>query len=106
MGKTLGTYDFPSRSALENYGGDMLVNIFIKGRSLLPCAAMVRVPQTMTWDEFVATQVRPLLAIDAYADPTREMSFELVGRPLTADPAASLVDNGVRHKNTIAVVTS
>ena len=106
MGETLGTYNFPSRSAVENYDGDMIVHIWIKGRSLLPCAAAVRVPQTMPWSEFHETQVKPLIDADAFFDHSKTISWELVGEPFTPEDGKSLVDNGISHKNPVSIVTA
>lgn len=105
MGKTLGTYDFPSRSALENYGEDMIVHIFIKGRSLMCSAAAVRVPRAMPWNEFVDTQVKPFIQADPWFDHSKEISYELVDQPFSPVGDASLTENGVAHKQTISVVT-
>ena len=104
MIKSLGTYDFPSRSRQELYGDDILVNIWRKKSMFICSAGMVRVPKAMTWAEFVETQVMPYCQADPDFDREAPYTWQLVDDVFTPDPAKSLVDNGIRHKQTVALV--
>ena len=101
--KSLAPYEFPSRSAVENYDGDMLVNIFLQDSDLLACAAMVRVPQTMSWKEFHETQLLPLTQADPDYDVSGGLDLKLVDDPFEPSDDKSLTELGIQHKNTITV---
>lgn len=101
--KSLAPYEFPSRSAVENYDGDMLVNIFLEDSDLLACAAMVRVPQDMTWQDFYQTQFLPLAQADPDYDVSGGVDMKLVDDPFNPSDDKSLTELGIEHKNTITV---
>ncbi|HPB72392.1 MAG TPA: phenol hydroxylase subunit P4 [Phycicoccus sp.] len=50
--KSIGEYNFPSKSAQALYGDDMLLHVWWKGNPWFVAAACYRVPQAMTFGEF------------------------------------------------------
>jgi len=52
----------------------------------------------------VDAMVMPLMTADPDFDKGKELSWQLVDDPFTPDPDKSLEENGVQHKNTIALI--
>lgn len=50
--KSLGAYDFPSRSRQELYGDDQLVSVWFQDTMWFAAPAMFRAPRAMTWADF------------------------------------------------------
>lgn len=104
MIKSLGTYDFPSKSRQELYGDDILVHVWRKDSMFFASAATFRAPKAMKWADFVGGMVMPFVTSDPDFDQTKEVSWQLVDDPFTPDPEKSLEENGVQHKYTIALI--
>ena len=47
--KSIGTYEFPSRSRQELYGDDQLVHLWFQEDMWFCAAACFRAPRAMTW---------------------------------------------------------
>jgi phenol hydroxylase P4 protein len=104
MVKALGEYNFPSRSAQELYGDDILVNV-VRRDTMFFCAPVTfRAPKAMPWAAFVEGMVLPWVSSDPDFDASKPLSWKLVDDEFTPDPAKSLAENGVQHKNTIALL--
>lgn len=100
--KSLAPYEFPSRSAVENYGGNMMVNLLRRDSVLYCCGSTVLVPPDMKWKDFVETQVKPYVE----ADPDfkgGEWVWKLVDEDFNPDDDKSLEENGIRHKMTVSI---
>lgn len=104
MIKSLGTYDFPSKSRQELYGDDILVHLWRKDSMFFCAAATFRLPKAMKWADFVEGVAMPLMTSDPDFDTAKELSWQLVDDPFTPDPDKSLEENGIQHKNTIALI--
>ena len=81
--KTIGTYEFPSRSRQELYGEDMLVHVWWKDNPMFCAAATFRAPQAMSWGDFRAAIVDPWASSDPDYDAAHEFSWGLDGQPFT-----------------------
>ena len=57
--KSIGTYDFPSKSRQELYGDDQLVHVWFQGNPWFCAAACYRAPTAMTWADFWAGMIIP-----------------------------------------------
>ncbi|MDO5629808.1 MAG: phenol hydroxylase subunit P4 [Mobilicoccus sp.] len=101
--KSLGTYEFPSRSRQELYGDDILVNVWWKDNPMFCSAAMFRAPQQMTWGDFKSQMVDAWAGSDPDYDPSGAFSWSLEGAPIQPDEGATLTDLGVGHKYTLAM---
>lgn len=101
--KSLGEYDFPSRSRQELYGDDQLVHVWWKDNPLFCSAATFRAPQAMTWADFKSQMVDPWAGSDPDYDPEGSYAWALEGEPITPEDGQSLVDLGVGHKYTLSL---
>ncbi|NLT29984.1 MAG: phenol hydroxylase [Propionibacterium sp.] len=104
MIKSLGTYEFPSRSRQELYGDDILVNVLRRDSMFFCSAAMFRAPKAMKWSDFVENMVMPYVTSDPDFDAGKEITWQLVDEDFTPDPEKSLAENGVQHKHTISLI--
>lgn len=104
MIKSLGKYEFESRSRQELYGDDMLIHV-LRADSMFFCSAMaLRVPRAMKWGEFVDGMVIPWASSDPDFDASKALTWKLVDDDFTPDAGASLEDNGIKHKNTVTLI--
>lgn len=102
---SIGEYNFPSRSARELYGDDMLLMAWWKGNPWFVSAACYRVPQDMSWTDFWNGVFVPYHEEDPDFDAGKGWEqftwFLAVNRdevPLTIDPDKSLAELGLTHK--------
>lgn len=104
MIKSIGAYDFPSRSAEPLYGDDMLLHV-LRADSMFFCSAVTfRAPKAMSFDDFYNGMVLPLMSTDPDFDASMQLSWKLVDDAFVPDGAKSLADNGIRHKNTLTLI--
>ncbi|TDO93366.1 phenol hydroxylase subunit P4 [Enemella evansiae] len=101
--KSLAPYEFESRSAQKLYGDDMLVHVLRRDSMLFCSAVAVRVPQTMTWKEFVDSQVLPWCTSDPDFDAEGPFRWQLVEEDFTPSDDKTLAELGIRHKNTVSI---
>lgn len=101
--KSIGTYEFPSRSRQELYGDDQLVHVWWKGNLWFCAAAAFRAPKAMSWGDFYNALVVPFMSGDPDFDPNTEWKWDVQGEPMTPDPSASLESLGVFHKCVIGM---
>ena len=104
MIKSIGTYEFQSRSRQELYGDDILVHLLRADSMFLCSAATFRAPKAMTWAEFESTMVMPFVTSDPDFDASKPLSWKLVDDDFVPDPEASLADNGIKHKNCVTLI--
>ena len=57
--RSIGTYDFPSRSAQVLYGDDQLVHVWYDGNPWFVAAACFRAPRAMSFGDFWSALVVP-----------------------------------------------
>ena len=57
--RSIGAYDFPSRSAQALYGDDQLVHVWYDGNPWFVAAACFRAPKAMPFGDFWAALVLP-----------------------------------------------
>lgn len=104
MIKSIGAYDFPSKSRQELYGDDMLVHV-LRADSMFFCSAVCfRAPQAMSFDDFYNGMVLPLFTSDPDFDATKQITWKLVDDDFSPEGAKSLADNGIKHKNTLILL--
>lgn len=101
--KSLGTYEFESRSRQELYGEDQLVSVWWADNPFMCSAAMFRAPKSMTWSDFKTQMIDGWAAGDPDYDPTHDWSWSLDGEPLTPQDGATLTDLGIGHKYTVTM---
>jgi phenol/toluene 2-monooxygenase (NADH) P4/A4 len=101
--KSIGTYDFPSRSRQELYGDDQLVHVWFQGNPWFCSAACYRAPKAMRWADFWSQMVVPWAEEDPGFDPAATYAWTLHGEPLSPQDDTSLADLGVGHKDVIGM---
>lgn len=99
--KSLGTYDFPSRSAQENYGEDILVSLWFQDTMWWAAPTMFRAPKETTWADFWSQFIIPLAEEDPDFDPAAARTWSLHGAPFVPDDGKTLTELGVGHKDVI-----
>ena len=77
--KSIGTYDFPSRSRQELYGDDQLVHLWFQENPWFCAAACFRAPKAMTWGDFWNALVVPYAEEDPDFDPAANRVWTLHG---------------------------
>lgn len=101
--RAIGTYDFPSRSREELYGGDRLLHVWWRNNPWFAAAACFRVPSELPWQEFLTGMVHPLFSCDPDFDPAATVfSWSLDGQPFDPQPHRGLADLGAGHKSLLA----
>jgi len=110
--KSIGEYDFPSRSAQELYGDDLLVHVWWKGNPWFVAAATFRASAAMPWADFWNGLFVPYHEEDPDFDAAKGWEqfdwFLAVNReehPVTIDPARTLSELGVTHKGVLGFRT-
>lgn len=106
---TPALYDYtkyPSRSAQELYGDDMLVNLWQKDDLWFCSPAAYRVPRSMTWKDFYEGIFQPYVAANPHTTGEETYSWQLVDDPFTPEDDKTLAELGVNHKNTLGFVTA
>lgn len=104
---TRALYDytkFPSRSAQENYGDDILVSLWQKDDTFFAAPLMLRVPKAMTWKDFYQTQFLPYVNHSPRTKAGESYIFELTNEPFSPEDDKSLEELGVEHKNVLSFV--
>ena len=101
--KSIGTYEFPSRSRQELYGDDHLVHVWFKDNPWFCAAACFRAPKAMTWSDFWSQLVVPFAEEDPDFDAAAPRSWALHGETLVPRDESTLEELGVVHKDVIAV---
>jgi phenol/toluene 2-monooxygenase (NADH) P4/A4 len=100
--RAIGEYDFPSRSRQELYGDDQLIHVWWRNNMWFCAAACFRAPKAMTWGDFQAGLVRPLLEADPDFGPATRFEWSVDGAPVTPADDQTLAELGVGHKSLIA----
>lgn len=98
---SLGEYNFPSRSAQENYGDDQLVTVLFQDTMWFASPAMFRAPRDMTWADFRAQMFVPFAQEDPDYDPDAARTWFLHGETFEPEDARTLTELGIRHKDVI-----
>ncbi len=103
--KSIGEYSFPSRSAAELYGDDMLLHVWWKGNPWFVAAACFRAPQAMPFGAFWEALFVPYHEEDPDFDASKGWDqfdwFITVNRdatPISPSADATLADLGLTHK--------
>lgn len=100
--KSIGTYEFPSRSRQELYGDDMLVHVWWADNPWFCSAVTLRVPRAATWGD-----LWPMIVEWAHTDPDFDENAAYRWAVLDKDvePKAddTLADLGIRHKSYVAM---
>lgn len=99
--KSLGEYNFPSRSAQEHYGDDQLVTVWFQDTMWFAAPVMFRAPREMTWADFKDQMFVPFAQGDPDFDPDAGRTWSLHGKPFDPDDGRTLSELGVRHKDVI-----
>jgi len=98
--KSIGAYEFPSRSRAELYGDDQLVHVYWNHNMFLCAPSCFRAPKAMSWSTFLAEMVYPVFAADPDFDAaTAGFSWELDDRPVSPSGDDTLAGIGVGHKS-------
>jgi phenol hydroxylase P4 protein len=99
--KALADYNFPAADRQENFGDDMLVNLFWDGNLFIDCPDAVRVPRAMKWGDFKTGVLDPWAAADPDYDPAAATDWRINDDPFEPDPDRSLEQLGIRHKQVV-----
>ena len=105
--KSIGVYDFPSRSAQALYGDDQLVHVWYDGNPWFSAAACYRTPKAMTFGDFWTALVVPFFEEDPdWQSSWTPADFEwgLDGASWSPEEDAGLAALGVGHKSVIRMV--
>lgn len=98
--KSIGAYEFPSRSRAELYGDDQLVHVYWNHNMFLCAPSCFRAPKAMSWSVFLAEMVYPVFAADPDFDPaTTSFSWQVDDRPMSPSGDETLAALGVGHKS-------
>jgi phenol hydroxylase P4 protein len=100
--RSIGEYDFPSRSRQELYGDDQLVHLWWRDNPWFCAAACFRAPKAMTWGDFRAAMVDPWASCDPDFDPTTVFSWSIDDQRVTPSDEETLEALGVGHKSLVA----
>ena len=100
--RSIGEYNFPSRSRRQLYGDDQLVHLWWRNNRWFCAAACFRAPQAMTWSDFRTQLVQPLFAADPEFGPATRFEWSVDGQPVTPADSQTLAELGVGHKILIA----
>jgi phenol hydroxylase P4 protein len=101
--KSIGTYDFPSKSREELYGDDMLVHVWWKDNPMFVAAACFRAPKAMSWGDFRGAILDPWAHSDPDYDPAHAFTWELDGAAFTPEDSRTLAELGIAHKHVVAM---
>lgn len=102
--KSLGTYEFPSKSRQELYGDDQLVHVWWKSNRMFCSAATFRAPKAMTWADFRAAMVDPWAGSDPDFDPAAPYEWAIDGEAFTPEDGMTLEQLGIGHKHVVSLV--
>lgn len=100
--RSIGEYDFPSRSRQELYGDDQLVHLWWRDNPWFCAAACFRAPKAMTWGDFRAAMVDPWASCDPDFDPATEFRWTIDDQVVTPSDDKTLEALGVGHKSLVA----
>lgn len=101
---TPALYDYtkyPSRSAQELYGDDILVNMWQKDDNFFAAPTCIRVPKAMTWKDFYDTQFLPYVSANPHTQGGETYGWHLIDGPFVPEDTKTLEELGVKHKNTL-----
>lgn len=99
--KSIGEYDFPSRSAQELYGDDQLVHLWFQDTMWWSSPLTFRAPREMTWGDFIAQMFVPLAEEDPDFDPAAPRTWTVHGSPFVPQDGQTLTELGIGHKDVI-----
>lgn len=105
--KSIGEYDFPSRSAQARYGDDQLVHVWYDGNPWFSAAACFRAPKAMAFGDFWAALVVPFFEEDPDWQTSWtpvEFEWDLDGASWSPEEGDDLQALGVGHKSVIRMV--
>ncbi|QIM21860.1 phenol hydroxylase [Phycicoccus sp. HDW14] len=101
--RSIGAYDFPSRSRQELYGDDQLVHLWFQENPWFCASACFRAPKAMTWGDFWNALVVPFAEEDPDFDPEARRVFTLHGAQFEPRDDQTLEEIGVEHKDVIGM---
>jgi phenol hydroxylase P4 protein len=103
----LGTYQFKSRDALENYKGKQLMYINWEKHRMFSRPFVIAVEPSMKFAELIEQYVVPAYRFhpDFEKIDWSAVTWQNSSTPFTPDPAKSLADNGIGHKDLIRMTT-
>ena len=105
--RSIGTYEFPSRSRAELFGDDQLVHVYWKHNRWMCAASCFRVPKAITWAAFLSDVVYPVFECDPDFDrATTTFSWAVDDRPITPADGDSLAELGVGHKGLLVATAA
>lgn len=105
--RSIGAYDFPSRSAQAFYGDDQLVHVWYDGNPWFVAAACFRAPKAMPFGDFWSALVVLYHEEDPDWQPSwtpADFDWGLDDAAWTPDEGATLEALGVGHKSVIRMV--
>ena len=111
--RSIGEYNFPSRSARELYGDDMLMHVWWSNNPWFVAAATFRAPQAMSWGDFWNALFVPYHEEDPDFDASggwEQFDWFLVANrertPITPSAERTLTDLGITHKAVLGFASS
>lgn len=97
-----GEYNFPSRDRIELYGDDQLIHVFWRGNVFIVAPGCFRVPQAMTWADFVAGVVEPWAAADPDFDASKVTGWQIDDKPIEPSADDTISGLGIEHKGLVS----
>lgn len=105
--RSIGSYQFPPRDSAMVYGDNQLVYFCWERHLLFAAPFILFVPGTMRFADFMEERIKPLLTPDPDlpAVDWSKVEWSVGGQRVSIDPQASLIDNGIGHKDKIIMAT-
>lgn len=103
--RSIGAYDFPSKSAQHRYGDDQLIMVWWKGNPWFVAAACFRAPKAMSWADFWNGLFVPYHSEDPDFDAGQgweQFDWVICGESRTPRAEDTLEGLGATHKGVIA----
>ncbi len=103
----LGRYEFESRDALAKFKGRQLVYVNWEKHRMFSRPFVIAVPPSMLFSELIANYIKEAYSFhpDFEKIDWSRVVWQNSNTPFTPDPAKSLADNGIGHKDLIRFTT-
>lgn len=101
--KSIKPYVGVPRDLQENFLGKQLVYFCWDGHMLFAAPVMTAVDPDMRWSDYMEQVLKPMLAADPDLESVdwSQVQWSKRKQPWTPDPDATLVGNGIAHKDQI-----
>lgn len=97
-----GEYNFPSRDRIELYGDDQLINVWLRGNVFIVGPGCFRVPQAMSWGDFISDVVVPWASADPDFDASKMTGWRKDDEEIDPKPEDTISGLGIEHKGLVS----